>query len=196
MSPHADKARVRLAARSARQGIPADERLPAALAACERALALPQVVAATRVLGFAAAPEELDPAPLLDALRVAGATVCLPRITGPGSLSLHICASAEELEPGPFGIRQPCAASEEAQADSIDLVIVPGVAFDPAGRRLGFGGGYYDRLLAGMPHAYRIALAFEGQIVESVPAEEHDEPVDAIVTPSHVIVTTGRARRV
>lgn len=188
MSAHADKARLRLQARSARQGIPAEDRPQLDLAACERALELPQLQRAHHALGFAAAPEELDPAGLLEALQARGVSVCLPRISGPGSLTLHSCTPGAPLEEGPFGLRQPSETAPTVFADGIDLVIVPGVAFDAHGRRLGFGGGYYDRLLASMPHAFRLSLAYDGQLLSDIPAEEHDESVDAIVTPTRVIV--------
>lgn len=189
-----DKRSVRARARFARQAVPADERAVLAAAACERALAIPGVAAARHVLGFAAAPEELDPAPLLDALRTLGATICLPRITGPGSLALHVCETGTALESGPFGLRQPSDDAPPADTDAIDLVIAPGVAFDVHGNRLGFGGGFYDRLLSGMPEPLRVALAFDGQVVERVPTDAHDEPVDFVVTPTRTLETRARAR--
>jgi len=194
MSIHADKSRMRLQARSARQSIPAEDRAALSDAACARALELPSIIHARHVLSFAAAPEELDPASLTAALRERGASVCLPRITGPGSLSLHACEIGDPLEEGPFGLRQPSADMREVFADSVDLVIVPGVAFDAHGARLGFGGGYYDRLLASIPHAYRLALAYDGQLFTEIPAEEHDEHVDAIVTPSRALVVRRQRR--
>jgi 5-formyltetrahydrofolate cyclo-ligase len=181
------KAVLREKARTARQGILAEERAPLAASAARRAFALPEVTRARYVLGFAAAPEELDPEPLLEALRQAGATVCLPRISGPGTLALHVCELSTPLHEGPFGLRQPPSHTPTAEPGSIDLVIVPGVAFDASGNRLGFGGGYYDRLLAGMPRTMRIALAFEGQILDAIPSEAHDERVDIIVTPDRVL---------
>lgn len=195
MSIHAEKSRLRLQARSARQSVAAQDRRALALAACARALELEQVASARHVLGFAAAPEELDPAALLDALRQAGASICLPRIAGPGALTLHVCEIDDDLEQGPFGLRQPAAAMPETFADCVDLVIVPGVAFDADGGRLGFGGGYYDRLLATMPHAYRIALAYDCQLLAHIPAEEHDERVDAIVTPGRTLLAPPRLHR-
>jgi len=188
MGVHADKSRIRWQARPARQGIPLEDRAGLSTAACMRAFELPGVAHARHVLSFAAAPEELDPATLTAALRQKGASVCLPRITGPGSLSLHACEIDDRLEEGPFGLRQPSAEMPEVFADSVDLVIVPVVAFDLHGMRLGFGGGYYDRLLASIPLAYRLALAYDGQLFEQVPAEDHDERVDAIVTPSRALV--------
>lgn len=194
MSDLTDKGTIRAIARTARQSIPDDARGALSAAACKRAFELPQVARAVRALGFAAAPEELDPALLLETLRAAGVEVCLPRIAGTDSLTLHSCLLDTPLESGPFGLRQPVAMTPRVTPDGIDLVIVPGVAFDATGARLGFGGGYYDRLLAEMPHAYRIALAFDEQLVDSVPTQAHDERVDAILTPTRTLLTARRDR--
>ncbi len=181
------KAELRLAMRAARRSIPAEDRSSQAVAIVARVLALPEVARATRVLGYAAAPEEFDPAPLLESLASRGAVVCLPRICGPEALSAHVCGPAEALEPGPFGILQPRSEAPEAELATLDLVIVPGIAFDARGGRLGFGGGYYDRLLASVPSAVRLALAFDCQLAEKVPEGEHDERVDFVVTPARLI---------
>lgn len=180
------KAEVRSRMRALRASIPAPERATLANAAALEALRLPEVLAARYVLGFVSAPEELDIAPLLTALRDLGAIIALPRIAGPDELTLHIAGTG--LETGPFGIRQPTADQPPADAGLVDLVIVPGVAFDESGTRIGFGAGYYDRLLPQLPDAYRIALAYDFQIVESLPAEPHDMPVQAIVTPGRTLV--------
>ena len=194
MSDFADKSQIRAIARTARQSIRDDARGALSSAACTRAFELPQVASAVRALGFAAAPEELDPALLLATLRAAGVEVCLPRIASADSLTLHSCSLDAELESGPFGLRQPMAMTPQVASAGIDLVIVPGVAFDATGARLGFGGGYYDRLLATMPHAFRIALAFDEQLIDVVPTQAHDERVDAIVTPTRTLLTAWRDR--
>lgn len=187
------KALLRESTRAARQGILAEKRPAFARAAADRALELQEVLRATHVLGFAATPEELDPDPLLQALHARGATICLPRITGPGALSVHAYAPGVPLEDGPFGLRQPPADAPTIALDVIDLVIVPGVAFDSTGARLGFGGGYYDRLLARLPLATRVALAFDNQVVAKVPEGPHDQRVDIVVTPTRTL--RGSRRR-
>ncbi len=181
------KAELRLAMRAARRSMSAEDRSSQAADIVARVLALPEVARATRVLGYAAAPEEFDPAPLLEALASRGAAICLPRICGPEALSAHVCRPAEALEPGPFGILQPRSDAPEAGLATLELVIVPGIAFDARGARLGFGGGYYDRLLASVPSAVRLALAFDCQLAEKVPEGEHDERVDFVVTPTRLI---------
>jgi 5-formyltetrahydrofolate cyclo-ligase len=102
-------------------------------------------------------------------------------------LALHWAETTEDLTPGHAGIPEPDPGSAWAAPDEFDLVIVPGVAFDDACGRLGLGGGFYDAFLPTLPPRVRtMALAFDEQIVERVPRDEHDERVDIVVTPSVV----------
>jgi 5-formyltetrahydrofolate cyclo-ligase len=94
----------------------------------------------------------------------------------------------DDLLPGAYGILEPKGKSiEEVSIDCVDLVIVPGVAFDVRGNRLGHGKGYYDSLLRNAAAVELVALAFEFQIVEKIPVEPHDVPVDIIVTEKRII---------
>jgi 5-formyltetrahydrofolate cyclo-ligase len=181
------KRALRKRVRAARAGLAPDARAAASDAAAVRALTLPEVNAARVVLAYAALPEEIDPAPLVRALRERGARVAFPRVCGPGVLALHWADSEKELAPGHAGVPEPHPDSDWATPDAFDLVIVPGVAFDPSCSRLGLGGGFYDALLptlrAGTP---TVALAFEEQVVDAVPCEASDARVDVVVTPSAV----------
>ena len=90
--------------------------------------------------------------------------------------------SFEDLRPGALGVLEPSPERRTALTpESFDLVIVPGVAFDRQGGRLGYGKGYYDRFLD-QSHAFRLALAFDFQLLETVPTEIHDVPMDGILT--------------
>ncbi|ADG67080.1 5-formyltetrahydrofolate cyclo-ligase [Planctopirus limnophila DSM 3776] len=115
-------------------------------------------------------------------------------------LRLFWLQSLDELSAGSFGIPEPRAEMRTqpdrcANLAEIDLVVLPGLAFDEQGRRLGQGRGYFDRLLMELnPHAIKVGLAFEVQMVEEVPVEEHDLPVDLVITESRMIwsdVTPG-----
>ena len=101
------------------------------------------------------------------------------------------CASPiadRDVVGGYQGIPEPLPDCPRVAREAIDFVLVPGVAFDLAGRRLGYGGGYYDRLLPLLsPRAARVAGAFELQLVDRVPAAPHDVAVDAIVTESRAL---------
>lgn len=103
-------------------------------------------------------------------------------------LILSIIDSWDVLELGAYNILEPKKEFvKEASVGSIDLIIVPGVGFDEQGRRIGHGMGYYDNLLKNSALALKIGLAFEFQIVEKIPVEKHDVPVDMIVTENRVI---------
>ena len=185
---HAARAR----AREARDGVAARERRLAAQEISHALLTLPELQSARVILAYAALPSEIDPAPAIWRLRARGAAIAYPRIESPGVLGLHLVAHELELVAGPFGLAQPSAHAPRAPREAIDVVILPGVAFDERGRRLGYGGGYYDRMLPTLrPDCIRVGIAFNEQLLSEIPAEEHDAHVDIVVTPSRVIRAAG-----
>jgi 5-formyltetrahydrofolate cyclo-ligase len=181
---HAARARARLA----RDGVEQIERRAAAHALAFVLLELPELQGAATILAYAALPNELDPMPAIWRLRKRGVRIAYPRIEAPGVLGMHYVDHEMELVPGPFGLAQPGEHAPRVRHELIDAVIIPGVAFDEQGTRLGYGGGYYDRLLPMMrPGCVRIGIAFDEQILAHIPAEEHDECVDVLVTPARII---------
>lgn len=183
----ARKKEARRAARAARRAIDPAARAAASVAVASRAIHVPEVAGARSVLAYAALPEELDPAPLVEALRQRGARIALPRVCAPGVLALHWVEAKEPLAVGWMGVSEPPEACTWASPAEFDLVLVPGVAFDATCRRLGFGGGYYDEFLAALPQGVpAVGLAFEEQMCDEVPHEEHDAVLDAVVTPTAV----------
>lgn len=154
--------------------------------ACDSLVALPELADVRIVLGYAAVPNEIDPSRALGHLRAAGVRVAYPRVEGPGELSLRVSDRAE-LRPGTYGIPEPSADAERVAPTEIDAAIVPGVAFDSACTRLGHGAGYYDRLLVDLrADAALIGMAFDEQVLDFVPGEAHDVPMDVVVTPTSV----------
>ena len=121
-------------------------------------------------------PDALDPWPQKK-------RVALPRISD-ADLTFHWVACREELRPGRFGISEPPAEASEA-GNGFDLILVPGLAFDLRGGRLGRGKGYYDRFLP-TASGLRVGVCFEDQIVEAIPGEPHDVRMDFVVTPSAI----------
>ncbi|HHW02390.1 MAG TPA: 5-formyltetrahydrofolate cyclo-ligase [Thermoanaerobacterales bacterium] len=111
-----------------------------------------------------------------------GKRVLVPKVKkGSGLLAVEI-GSLEELSPGTFGILEP-EGEEGIPPEEIDLVVVPGVAFDRRGNRIGYGAGFYDGFLPKLgPGVKKVAVAFEMQMAESLPAEEHDIKIDMIIT--------------
>ena len=133
---------------------------------------------------------EWDTRTLMHDALARGATVALPRVNeGSRMIELHrVRDPAAEVAPGYRGIPEPLASLPRMEAADVEWILVPGVAFDLGGRRLGYGGGYYDRLSPLLsPQAARIAGAYELQIVERIPAAPHDLTVMAIATPSRLV---------
>jgi 5-formyltetrahydrofolate cyclo-ligase len=119
-----------------------------------------------------------------------GKRVAAPRVNAAQRmLDVYAISDPErDLGPGFGGIAEPLPHCQSLPLDAIDWVLVPGVAFDKRGHRLGYGGGYYDRLLPLLrDDAHRVAGAFDMQIVDRVPIAPHDRPLDAIVTEARII---------
>jgi 5-formyltetrahydrofolate cyclo-ligase len=147
-------------------------------------------VKARSVLLFAPLVDEPDIRPLLAAALASGKTVALPSfLTGTNTYTARrIIDPARDLVVGRFGIQEPAAVSPEMALNQLDLVLVPGVAFDTRGNRLGRGKGFYDRLLAGV-RGTKCGVAFDEQIVDAVPVGPQDIPLNCIVTPTRWIET-------
>jgi 5-formyltetrahydrofolate cyclo-ligase len=119
----------------------------------------------------------------------AGARLCYPRVEGKGTLAFYPHREGDGWEPGSYGILEPLIpAGVEPMLSGWDIIVVPGLAFDRRGNRLGFGFGYYDRFLGGLPESVpRVGLACASQLVPEVPVDAWDVPVHALVTEEGVI---------
>ena len=140
------------------------------------------------VLFFAPLPEEVDVWPLLTAALSAGKNVALPRfVAETGSYEARqIRDPGLDVQVGHFGIREPNPRCARLSSNRLDLILVPGVAFDVQGHRLGRGKGYYDRLLRALDGA-RCGVAFDEQIVGEIPVTPDDARLDCILTPTRWI---------
>ena len=140
---------------------------------------------ARTILFYAPLPGELDIWPLLPDALQAGKEVFLPRFDPESKGYVAHCVKSPEtdLEDGQFGIREPKARCAQLPLNRLDFVLVPGIAFDLHGRRLGRGRGYYDQILA-VVRGKTCGVAFDEQIVAEVPVEPHDIIVHCILTPS------------
>ena len=136
------------------------------------------------VAGFWPLAGEIDIKPLLHALHERGHVIVLPQTMGPGqALAFRVWLPGMVMQPEPFGTFCPTGALA-----SPDFLFVPLLAFDRTGRRLGYGGGYYDRTLAALPGRPAIGCAFAAQELDEVPASEYDVLLDAVATERGVIV--------
>jgi 5-formyltetrahydrofolate cyclo-ligase len=135
------------------------------------------------VSAYVAIGDEADPAPLLHALRARGHVIALPRVTGRGKpLEFHRHDAGQSLVPGGFGLFEPARDWPQIEPD---VVVVPLLAFDARGYRIGYGAGFYDRTLAKLRAArdvLAVGFAFAGQEFETVPHDQNDQRLDWIVT--------------
>jgi 5-formyltetrahydrofolate cyclo-ligase len=143
---------------------------------------------AAAIFFYAPLPEELDIFPLLTDSLAAGKTVALPRFDAATQryVACQIQDATRDVRDGRFGIREPGGECIAVPPNRLDLVLVPGVAFDVRGRRLGRGKGFYDQLLASV-RGTTCGVAFDEQIVEAVPVESHDVHLNCILTPTRWI---------
>ncbi len=151
----------------------------------ERLFSLPEFKAARVVLFFASFRSEVDTGPMIRRALTFGKRVVLPKVAGGELTLLEIADFDNDVSPGAWGIPEP-HESRPVMLDEVDLIIVPGAAFDVQGNRLGYGAGFYDKLLPAFTKM-TAALAFELQIVPKVPADLHDVPIKKIVTERRVI---------
>ena len=183
-----DKAALRRLCLQRRRDLTAEERAAASAAVCARLAALPELAQARTVFSYLAAEDEVDLDALHRLLRERGATVAFPRVIGRGAMEALVPGEGSELIRSGFGLREPDPARAAAlEPSAFDLVLIPCVGFDRTGRRLGHGGGYYDRYLAACPRAKRIAAAFACQELPALEAESWDQSVHAVVTEQETI---------
>jgi len=190
-SPADAKALMRLEARALRRSLA--QRSPAAGEAASERLPDEMLRTARIVGGYVPRGAELNPAALLARFEAAGVRIALPVTVGPGqALVFRAWNNEHEHAPDHLGIPAPPAHAEEVRPD---LLIVPLLAFDRQGGRLGQGGGYFDRTLQALTAAgpvFALGLAYAGQEVARVPMEEHDRPLDAILTEREFIPVRTR----
>jgi 5-formyltetrahydrofolate cyclo-ligase len=181
----AEKAALRTRLKTAREAIPEPERLANSAAIRDRLLGLKSVRAARRVFIFISNGSEVDTHPLVQGFLAEGREVAVPKIIGKTGMIACRLRDWSGLKAAQLGILTPIAT--EPVAGHFDLVVTPGLGFTTSGHRIGYGAGYYDRWFAAHAVDHRIALAFEAQILQSIPVDENDLPVDAIVTERRVV---------
>lgn len=126
-------------------------------------------------------PDEVPTQGLLDELVSEGKTVLLPRVISDTEMEVRRYTGKEDLRKGAFGIMEP-TGTLFTDYERIDVAIVPGVAFDRDGHRLGRGKGYYDRFLSKVPLVYKIGVCFPSRLMDKVPADKYDILMDEIIT--------------
>ncbi|MDA8173276.1 MAG: 5-formyltetrahydrofolate cyclo-ligase [Nitrospiraceae bacterium] len=190
-----DKSSIRADALKKRNAIPEAQRLAKSGEIAARLAAMRQFGAARTVLLYASFKSEVDTSGLIRESLEAGRKVLLPRVAKDG-LEVFEIKGPEDMEKGVWGIPEPKRSSRAAGVNEADVIIVPGVAFDSAGARVGYGKGYYDRLLANLEHPVPlIALSFEAQMYNNkLPVSGHDILMDFIITELRTIEARKHGR--
>lgn len=194
------KADLRKQMRGRLKAVDAEEKAAWDREVCRRVLSRPEIAGADWVLGYMALSWETGTRELLEALLKEGKRVALPRVALSRSggvqamprMDFFEIHSMEDLEEGAFHILEPGGRCPRADWRTAP-VLVPGMAFTPDGMRLGKGGGYYDCFLEREPDHGTLALAYGFQMVETLPGEAHDRPVDMVITPERIF-ECGRLR--
>ena len=158
----------------------------------ERVVSLDEYRRANVVLLFVPMPDEVDAWPILRDALERGKRTLAPRVDKGGSTmeAVEVLDLQRDIAPGAYGIGEPTGTRVVAPCD-MDFILVPGVAFDRSGGRLGRGAGFYDRFLGRCrADAFRCAVTFSCQMVASVPMDTHDLPVHCIATEEEIIYTT------
>ena len=139
----------------------------------------PHFCQAKTIMLYHPLPDEVSTMPLLEQWN--DKTLLLPRVIDDEHMELRCYSGPEDLQKGAFGIMEPCGELF-TNYGQIDVAVIPGMAFDAEGHRLGRGRGYYDRFLSRVPFIYKIGLCFGFQLVEEVPTDENDIRMDLIIS--------------
>jgi 5-formyltetrahydrofolate cyclo-ligase len=180
------KRAIRREVLAARDALADDDRAAMSAAIADRLLGLPEAADAATVMVFWSFGSEVDTSPLIDRLLADGRTVALPRIEGADVVPVAY-QRGDPMVATTFGAMEP-SDGRTLRSDELDLIVVPGVAFDREGNRVGYGGGFYDRLLSRLrPGVPSVGIAFGLQVVDRVPSGGTDRRVHAIVTEAEVL---------
>ena len=172
-----DKKELRQQIRTAKKQHTPEELRKQSEVVLRKLAAHPRFLAAKRVMLYASLPDEVQTLAFIEEWRHRK-TVILPTVVGDDIIPVELADDTVFAE-GDFHIPEP---QNHPYTGNFDLIVVPGMAFDAKGHRLGRGRGYYDRFLAQHPNTYTIGLCFDFQLVPYVPSEPHDHQIDEIIT--------------
>ena len=143
----------------------------------------PRVQEEDTILMYHSLPDEVDTHSALDKLIAMGKKVLLPKVISDTEMTIHEYTGKDSLQPSePYGILEPTTPELSIINCQLSIAIVPGMAFDKQGHRLGRGKGYYDRFLSRIPNIYKIGVCFPFQMLESIPSESTDVVMDEVIT--------------
>lgn len=175
---------LRLHFQALRDRLSSSQRAAAAKKIGEHLVAMPVYRSATYLFIYAAYRSEVATKAIIAAAIQGGKRVAVPRLTDKkGIMEAVPIAAVHLLQPGTFNIPEPPATLKATDDLQFDLILIPGLAFDKYGHRLGYGGGYYDRFLA-QPNCtgYRLGVGYAAQLTDRLPVASYDQPLDGLLT--------------
>lgn len=182
------KGEIRRRIRAIRKALPEEARAKRSHAIAERVCALAEFQGAGTLAAFSAIRGEVEPSPIVEAARRLGMRIALPRVEpSSGRLVLHLHPPQGPLVPGAFGVLEPPRDAQIVPPSEVGFALVPALAVDPRGHRIGYGKGYYDRLLPELTGATSCAVLFDFQLVSEVPDMPGDRPVQIVVTDARTL---------
>ena len=182
-----EKAEIRRQMRSMRRALSWEEQKRAADGVYAQIMRMESYRSARTVMAYAAVRGELSLERVMEDIRASGRRLALPRCEEGGEMDACLVTERRQLRQGAYGIWEPDESCPIVPPEEIDLMLIPGTAFDRAGGRIGQGGGYYDRYIT-KTRAVRVGICHGFALVNCVPTEKHDVRMDAVVTPEETLI--------
>lgn len=161
---------------------------------CQNLLDLPMVKETDIIYAYSATRSEVSLQILIEDALERHSRIGMPKVFG-DAMDFYVIRQLLDLKKGAFGILEPQADEKDLLTDNRGICLVPGLGFDAAGGRIGYGKGYYDRYLQAFPGLIRIGCCFEEQLVEKIPKEAQDISMDYLMMPSGLLVCKGNEER-
>lgn len=181
MTRKEEKQLLRKTIRAAERELPQSYKDRSSAEICAHLAAMPEYLAADTVFAFVGTTREIDTSAFLEDVLARGKRLCVPLCVGDGLMDLHHITSLEQLNTGAYGIREPSEDTPIVPVDEVDFAVIPCLSCSHGGKRLGQGGGFYDRFLAKYRSA-SVLVCRERLTREELPVEPHDLPIPWVMT--------------
>ena len=189
-----NKQELRKELKKRRNALPQDVREAYSRQICQNLLDLPMVKEADLIYAYSATRSEVSLQMLIEDAWERHSRIGMPKVFG-DEMKFFAIRQLSDLSEGAFGILEPQARAENLLTGNQGICLVPGLGFDAAGGRIGYGKGYYDRYLQAFPGLIRIGCCFDEQLVEKIPKEVQDVSMDYLMTTSGLLVCKGNEER-